>query len=173
MLPRPLILDVSEVQAAYDLMTIISQAGSPQALLLTLLALMTTSCSSGALKTYPVEGHVVYDDGSPVKGGTVDFETVVGETADGQPRRVYANGAIDADGTFRLLTNREQEGVVAGVHRVAIGETPETGSDFDVMQASRRKKPTVLPKYANYDTSGLEVTVEPKSNAITITIKRP
>ncbi|MEX0643350.1 MAG: hypothetical protein WD468_11645 [Pirellulales bacterium] len=141
--------------------------------LVVLPTLVLAGCGARDLKTYPVQGRVVYSDGTPLKGGTIDFEVVQGETAEGEPRRVHAHGDIGADGSFQLLTNRELAGAVAGVHRVAIGVALETGSDFDVMQASRRKKPAVLPKYASFDTSGLEATVEPQSNEITITIQRP
>lgn len=137
-----------------------------------LLIVVVAGCGSAGLKTYPVEGRIIYTDGSPVKGGTVNFVAESDNAADGKSMSNYARGAIEADGSFQLITNRELKGAVAGVHRVAIDEPPVAGSDYDVMQAER-KKPAVLPKYASYDTSGLEVTIEPRSNAITITIKRP
>jgi hypothetical protein len=139
---------------------------------LLLMGLCAGCGGSGELKAYPVQGIVVYKDGAPVKGGTINFEAVKERTNDGQPKPIYATGVIGSDGTFELITNRKQQGAVAGTHRVAVCEEPETGSNFDALQ-QRPKKPKVPPKYASFDTSGLETTIEPTSNAITIKIDRP
>jgi hypothetical protein len=132
---------------------------------------LTAGCGGG-LKTYPVEGRVVYDDGSPVLGGIINFETDRGNTANGEPNTINATGAVEPDGSFRLITNRQFEGAVVGVHRVAVSEAPSTVSDFDAMQKSSRKTIAIARRYASFDTSGLTATVEPKANSITITVKR-
>lgn len=141
-------------------------------MLIASLIFLTAGCGGAGLKTYSVEGRVVYDDGSPVQGGIVSFETDQGNAADGEPATINATGTVEPDGSFRLITNRQFEGAVVGVHRIAVSEAPSTGSDFDAMQKSSRKQPVIPRKYASFDTSGLTATVEPKANSITITVKR-
>jgi hypothetical protein len=141
--------------------------------MLTASLIVVVAGCGGGLKTYPVEGRITYDDGSPVKGGTISFESDSGTATDGKPTPIYARGTIGADGSFRLVTNRELKGAIAGVHRVAIDEPPVAGSDFDVLQAGPRNKRVIPAKFASYNTSGLEVTIEPRMNVITITLQRP
>jgi hypothetical protein len=144
----------------------------PQLMLIASLIFLSAGCGDASLKTYSVEGRVVYDDGSPVQGGIVSFETDQRNAADGEPNIINATGTVEADGSFRLITNRQFEGAVAGVHRVAVSEAPSTASDFDAMQKSSRQMIAIPRKYASFDTSGLTAKVEPKANSITITVKR-
>jgi len=95
----------------------------------------------------PVEGKIVYGDGSAakeLKEGTVEFEAV--------DQKISARGGIDAEGRFRMTTERSGDGCVPGKHRVVVTSKMEPGD-----------KPTpviILPKYARFETSGLEVIVE-------------
>ena len=76
--------------------------------------LLAGGCGPGM---HPVEGKVVWQDGSPateLAGGNVIFD---------QPeKRISARGFIETDGTFRLSTNRPNDGAVAGEHKVSIIE---------------------------------------------------
>jgi hypothetical protein len=144
----------------------------PSLTLIASLIFLTAGCGGAGLKTYSVEGRVVYDDGSPIPGGIVSFETDRPNAADGQPNVVIATGTVESDGSFRLITDRQFEGAAAGVHRVAVSEAPSTVSDFDAMQKSAKKTIAIPRRYASFDTSGLTATVEPKANSITVTVKR-
>jgi hypothetical protein len=117
-----------------------------------LASLALTGC--GGRRTYPVEGRVVVKDNAvPVKdlqGYVVTFES--------QTEPVGASGTVGRDGTFRVGTFKEGDGAVVGKHRVSL--MPATG-DARI----------VLPnRYHRFETSGLEVTVEPRKNEITLEV---
>jgi hypothetical protein len=66
--------------------------------------------------TYPVHGKVAYKDGTPARGGMVQFQP------EAEPS-VTTTGTIQADGTYRLTTKRDgiqAEGAVAGPNRVLL-----------------------------------------------------
>jgi hypothetical protein len=84
-----------------------------------LLLSLTAGCTGAQVdrpKTYAVKGKVVRKDGTPVRGGTVEFRS----TAD----RTYTMiGQIEQDGTFTLNTldsNGKMAGAVEGEHEVTI-----------------------------------------------------
>jgi hypothetical protein len=109
----------------------------------------------GGKKTYPVEGQVV------VKGGGVPAEALAGYvvTFESEVEKVGATGSVGKDGTFRMTTTKNGDGAVAGKHRVSL--IPET---WDAKM--------VLPsRYHRLETSGLEVTVEPRTNEITLEVE--
>src|SRR5687767_10062189 len=81
---------------------------------MTAVAVLAAGCGTKGLVTYPVEGRVVFADGTPLPGGTIEFESL-----EGQPQ-VNARGSIESDGTFRLVTPPDREGAVAGAHRVLV-----------------------------------------------------
>jgi hypothetical protein len=113
----------------------------------------------GANRTYPVEGKVLFKDGTPVTGGLVVFESV------DQPT-VCARGPIRADGSFRLGTFKTNDGAVPGRHRVLV-TPPMPNSQREAME------PPIHPRFATYETSELEFTVEPGKNTFTIEVDRP
>ena len=95
----------------------------------------------------PVEGKIVYGDGSAakeLKEGTVEFEAV--------DQKISARGGIDAEGRFRMTTERSGDGCVPGKHRVVVTHRPSY-ADQPVPQVIR-------PKYRAFETSGLEVVIE-------------
>ena len=99
-----------------------------------------------------------YDDGSPaaaLAGGTVSLESVADLS--------NASGSIAADGTFRVADPLGQNGVPAGAYRVVVH--PSEGAD--------RQNPPVEPIYGRYETSGIEITVNPGPTKVTITVRRP
>lgn len=131
--------------------------------LVALLALLTAGC--GGAKIYPVSGKVEYADGAAatdLAGYKVELESIDGKI-DG--RGASAEGTIQPDGTFRLTTVKPNDGALLGKHRVLIapplpeGDTPSRPYAID-------------HKYISYEQSGLSVTVEAKSNDITLTIRR-
>ncbi len=114
----------------------------------------------------PVEGKIVYTDGTPAKdleGYTVTFESVDQAATELRPG-ISAWGVVEADGTFRIGTYQPGDGVVPGRHRVAICPPPS--------EADQPPPPPAIPlKYANFDTSGLQVDILPGVNKITLTVE--
>jgi hypothetical protein len=120
-----------------------------------LVAVLAAGC--GKKEIYPVSGQIIDKDGNPVigmKGGAVEFESLEAKTS--------ANGSIDEQGNFRLTTLNPGDGAHLGKHQVAITR-PYYGPE--------RPAPHVIdPKYEKYQTSGLEIVVEPKNNQIKLTV---
>lgn len=127
---------------------------------LALLAL--AGCSGGPDRPYPVRGVVVYEDGQPAKelaGGSVTF-TPASDTG-----QMISSGSIEDDGTFVLSCKREGDGAIAGKHRVEIELPGIEGQEDDPKFRS--------PKVAIDSKSAVqEVTVEPRSNDITLKVTR-
>src|SRR5689334_23193114 len=109
----------------------------------------------GAKTIYPVHGKIVDSDGQTLRelnGGAVEF--------DGGDSKTSANSSITPDGTFQLSTSRAGDGAHVGKHRVAITRR-YIGPENPV-------PPVIDTKYEKFDTSGLEITVEPKDNEVTL-----
>src|SRR5262249_6263104 len=140
-----------------------SMLSAPRWLMLVLAGLATAACSSDPNKLYPVRGVIVFDDGQPAQelaGGSVTFAPI---PADG---RMISSGTIAADATFVLSCKKEGDGAVAGKHRMVI-EPPER--EGEAGDAPRRRP---LKAIIDLKTAVQEVTVEPKSNQITLTVQR-
>ena len=102
----------------------------------------------------PVQGQVTYQK-KPLEFGTVMFQPT-----SGQPAR----GEIQPDGTFRLTTYRNGDGVVPGPHRVRITcfESQRPGVNMPKDQEIPMLGASLIPqKYGDYNTSELEVDVGP------------
>jgi hypothetical protein len=126
--------------------------------LLGLLLLGATGCGSGG--TYPVQGKVVFQDGTPLKGGIVVFESV-------DHAHIIARGDIAPDGTFELGTKKPGDGALAGKHRVLVA--PLLPSN---VKESKGPRP-IHPRFENFETSKLVLTVEKRDNDFTIHVEKP
>lgn len=129
---------------------------------LTLAGLSCTLAGCGS-RTYPVKGVVVWPDGKPateLAGYAVTFEAV--------EAKVGATGDVQADGTFTVGTYRDGDGAVPGRHRVAL-TPPDPLHDVD----KPRPKAALPPRYRSLEKSGLVVTVERKTNEVTLQVERP
>jgi len=113
---------------------------------------------------FPVEGKVVWSDGSAAReleGSQVVFDLPEKQTS--------ARGIVKADGSFRLTTNKPDDGALAGEHQVLIIETrkqqggPESGVIAPGAMDSR---------YSDPRTSGLTATVKQGNNPITLKVDR-
>jgi len=126
------------------------------------LAWALSGCASGG--PYPVEGTVVWKDGSPAKeleGSQVVFDLPEKHTS--------ARGVIEADGTFRLTTTKPNDGALAGEYKVLVLETRKQIGGPD----SSNIAPGVLDsRYYDPRTSDLQATVKPGINKITLTVER-
>jgi hypothetical protein len=127
--------------------------------------LLSGVAGCGGAKIYPVEGRVVYSDSTPAADLArykVEFESIDGKI-DG--RNVSAEGEIQKDATFRITTLKPNDGALLGSHRVIIAP-PHTEGDTPT-------RPFIIdPRYVSYETSGLKVHIEAKTNEITLTIER-
>lgn len=136
---------------------------SPRRVVLLLAVLATAGCTSDPYKTYPVRGVIVFEDGQPARelaGGSVTFAPIPEEG------RMISSGSIAPDATFVLSCKREGDGAVAGKHRAVI-EPPEREGDLG--DAPRRRP---LNAIIDPQTAAQEVSVEPKSNQMTLKVKR-
>lgn len=126
---------------------------------------MFAGCSDGRPATYPVEGRVTFEDGTPVTSGTVEFESL--------DSRINARGSIHPDGTFRLSTFEPGDGAVAGRHRSVVVQLLIAQADRTIQHSHGPEAAAraVHPRHASYETSGLEFDVsESGRNSVTIMV---
>lgn len=124
--------------------------------ILSVCGLFAGGCSQRTI--YPVKGTLVDMDGTPIttmKGGAIEFQCL--------DAKISANGSIDEKGEFRLTTETPGDGAHVGKHRVAILR-PYLGPETPVAHV-------IDPRYEDFETSRLEVTVEPKENEIELKVE--
>jgi len=125
------------------------------------LAGLLAAVGCGSSPTVPVEGRLVWPDGSPAReleGYTVEA------TSEGS--KTTARGEIDKEGQFRLGTFKIGDGAEPGTLRVCV--FPRPPSEIEP------PPPVQLPaRYAQPESSGLVITAERgKRNVVTLTIAR-
>lgn len=123
------------------------------------LALFTASALTLALTgcgndLQPVTGKVVYDDGSPVQGGSVTFNS--------KSKGVNASGDIADDGTFALKFGGNQ-GAPPGEYKVVV-----VGKD-----TGYGNPPTVDNVFGDPANTPLTQEIVAGKNDVTIKVKRP
>lgn len=127
---------------------------------LLLLAVALVSLFGCGTRSYPVQGKVIWQDGTPAKElarGLVIFEKT--------DEPFSARGEIQADGTFQLGLRSASDGTPPGKYRVLIVESIPDDSDAV-------PPPKMNRKFGSFETSGLEFTVEPKNNQPIFTVER-
>ena len=121
---------------------------------------MTIGCGESKIPTYPVSGTVVFDDGSPVRTGTVELSS--------KDHKLAATGKIRDDGTFVLGTYESDDGACAGGHRVIVMQL--IINDGTVKHSKDHGHP-VDPIFASYNTSPLTATVQAdEGNMLKLTV---
>jgi hypothetical protein len=125
--------------------------------------IVIASCEPGPPKLYPVKGKIVNVGKGSVKdvaGYNVRFQSTT------DPNDM-PGGGIEEDGTFVLYSawhGQVRPGARAGKYRASLEQAPLEG---------RKPPPPVIPtRYLSYETSGLEFTIEPQPNELTIEINR-
>lgn len=111
---------------------------------------------------WPTKGRVLFENGDPVRFGTVEFNSL--------ERNLTARGAIDPDGNFVLTTFTPGDGAVAGRHRAIVVQ-------FMVLDSPVQHRvdhgDLIDPLYFSPHTSRLEFQVEEKpQNEIVIKLRR-
>ena len=130
------------------------------------LTALVAGCGPQGTATYPVHGKVVFGDGSPLRGGTIEFRNV---TKRGKP--IVASGIVGEDGTFELTTFGNKKGAVVGTHQVIV--FPKRTLPSAVLGIQPLQRPAIDPRFFSYKTSGLEVTVTEGENDVDIPVERP
>ena len=128
--------------------------------------LATVGC--GGVKTYPVEGKVIWPDGTPAKElatGMVQFDLIT----DKPKEQVSPHGEIQGDGSYRLSTFKLGDGVPAGKYRVAV--VPHSWTEGELGEKPR--PPAVLDaRFQLFESAKIEVEVKPQRNDIPIKVER-
>jgi hypothetical protein len=117
--------------------------------LIGIVALLLVGCNEGRPPRVPVSGQVLID-GKPLTYGDLKF---VPEGA----RPSYAK--LDSNGGFTLTCYDGNDGVVPGLHRVAV-------SGSEVKQGQSVWHAPI--KYANFRTSGITVQIDSPTNSLVI-----
>jgi hypothetical protein len=136
------------------------------------LALLSVSgCGEKRLEVAPVRGKVVYN-GQGVPQATVIFFPVDPVNDEAAKMRPFAYAELD--GQFQLKTYVAGDGAPPGKYRVSIIApmgAPSTSSKdrpVDDQPAAAgtgvRVPPAIVKKYANVDTSGIEVQIQEGEN---------
>jgi hypothetical protein len=123
------------------------------------VTLLIAGCG-GANTPYPVGG-TVYLDGQPAKelaGGTVTFNS--------PELRKSASGTIQADGTYRLGSLKQDDGALPGKYDVTVAP-PEVAAAGE--RGGRRR---AAPPLVFEGPTEREVTVERGANDITLHLRR-
>src|SRR5262249_8326468 len=129
------------------------------------LALPAPPGSPRPAPPHPGKGAVVFEDGQPAKelaGYAVSFTPA----APGGLPSSY--GHIEQDATFVLSCKKDSDGAVAGKHRVVISPP----DPFEGGGGDERVHPPPMKAVMDPATAEQEVMVEPKSNKITLKVKR-
>ncbi|MCP4510322.1 MAG: carboxypeptidase regulatory-like domain-containing protein [Fuerstiella sp.] len=128
--------------------------------ILTVLIVSAVGCSSDQVSTYPVSGRVVFENGNPVRYGTIEFTSAEHGTT--------ATGRIDHDGRFMLGTYTANDGAAAGDHNAIVVQMIVADGAFE---HTIDHGDAVPAKYAAYENSPLKVSVNSdEENVVTLTI---
>jgi hypothetical protein len=131
--------------------------------LLSVLLLAACLGGCGDHGPYPVEGKVVWEDGSPAK--ELENSQVVFELPE---KGTSARGVIQADGTFRLSTVKPNDGALPGEHKVVIVENRK----YSKQEGSPMVPAVMEVRYNDPKTSDLKATVTSGTNSVTLKVER-
>lgn len=133
-----------------------------------LVVLVGVAGCGGRNTPHPVQGKVVFPDGTPMKAGMVVFEPV-----EAQNPPVSARGHIQPDGSFHLSTFQPGDGAIEGRHRVLVTPPTKTLPWQSKSEGEGPAPPIIDPRFRSFDSSRLEFTVTPGQNDFTIVVKKP
>lgn len=123
------------------------------------LLIAAVGCGPKHPVTVPVSGFVAFADGSPVRGGMIEFESETGG--------INARGTLNNDGEFVLSTFGDGDGAVVGRHKVIVQQTVSAfvGTNATVVHQPHARPPLYVPlRYGDYATSKLTAEVTTDSN---------
>jgi|LakMenE18May11ns_1017448.scaffolds.fasta_scaffold9867875_1 hypothetical protein len=124
---------------------------------ISLAVIAVAGCGRSGL--HPVRGRVAFADGSPLPTGRV-----VVSYGDG----TASSGSINPDGTFRVGTLKQSDGMRPGTYRVAVKDAyVEVQKNGETVS-----EPLIHKRFADPATSGLEFTV-PDKTVWEIVVEKP
>jgi hypothetical protein len=122
---------------------------------------LTLGCGGASSNMAPVKGKITLD-GAPLKTGVVSTIPTAGRGA---------KGGINADGTFELGTNSENDGASVGLHKVAVLAFDKSAGQG---AEAERGKPLVPDRYLSPESSGLTIDVKAgEENVVTLELTSP
>ena len=135
-----------------------------------LVCLLLSGCSDRP-PVYPVSGHVVMNNGQPIRSGILEFRNV--------EMKLNARARIQSDGTYQLTTFDKGDGAVAGEHQAIVVQQvfvetkkprePMAGQESQPQEHNEHTR--VDPQFSRYETSPLVYQVEAKEkNVINIRV---
>lgn len=127
-------------------------------ILLPLLLICSGCASSGP---YPVRGKLKYDDDKPLKE-LAGFQVTFTSESLGKSAR----GDILEDGTFRLTSEKPDDGAYPGEYKVIVSQ-PHPEPD-----RPEKRRPVVDLMYEDPERTDLKATVTQGSNDFTFRLKR-
>ena len=125
--------------------------------LLFVLCLTLAGCGSGG--RVPIRGQVKFKDGS-------DVSALAGYQVTMQIEKESSTGEIKPDGTFTMTTTAENDGVLPGMHQIAVN--PPTNSNPDVLPPA----PVIPKKYFEFGTSELGREIKPGQGNVVLELER-
>ena len=126
-----------------------------------LVLLCAVGCGGGNV---PMGGTVTFsDNGEPVTVGTVFFTTDTFE----------AYGPLQSDGTYKIGSVKEADGLPPGKYKVYIRDAHEYQRVGEGDNVVDNVVPLIAPKYASPTTSDLEVEVTSSQRTFDFTVDRP
>ena len=132
-----------------------------------ILFLLLVVAGCGGPTRYAVKGQVVYKNGSDASvlaRGMVEFNP-----ADPEMPKVRASGEIQSDGSFKMSTPGEGDGVRPGTYQVLVTPPP-----FFPKKSRDELPPQLLDeRFQKFATSGLEITVTGPVTDYTVTVQKP
>lgn len=125
------------------------------------LVVMLSGCGGSKV---PLKGKVTFkEDGSPLTRGLVCFETAT----------YRARGPLTADGTYRVSSEKTNDGIPPGLYKVYIfGAEAAIDNPGNKMNAPRAV-PLVAVKYTNADTSGITIEIDGKTKEFNFEVEKP
>lgn len=126
------------------------------------LCLVSALGCGGGGDLLPVTGKVKYADG-PLPQGEISVITFTPDKLGAGVKAKGASGNIGADGTFRLSSGRDMEGVYAGTYKVTL----------TVLKKYPGKDSLVAKKYDTVETTPLTAEVKPGQQHFEWTLDKP
>lgn len=131
-----------------------------------LLIILALSCAfltgcNNRHATYPVAGKIVFEDGSPAMFGDIEFQST--------EHPINARGTIRRDGSFSLTTYTENDGAIAGDHKIVI--TQLIPAALPGQEIEHNHGLIVHKKYYSFKTSDLKANVEKQSNTLELVVE--
>jgi len=116
---------------------------------------------------FPVAGRVTIKDGGPLTGGHVFFFEVEESSPSPDRQRASSKGAIGPDGTYRMGTYKDDDGVPEGKYKVLV--VPPRPPNPDQPPPDW---PPFSARYARYKDTPLQYTVIRGKNEYPIEVQR-